>query len=200
MNGEQGTDVDIRPFILGIDPGAQGAIALLTPSGEMVRITDMPTVSVKRGTRQVNEVSAPALTALVRWAVGICNPSVSAVVEKVHSMPGQGVASMFAFGRAVGVIEGVLAGLGIPMSMVTPQEWRRVCRVRQGKDGSRARAMELWPNEAHVFSRVKDDGRAEAALIGRSALYGGRSGCLPAPAFSSARICAPRTSSEGAKS
>jgi hypothetical protein len=30
--------------------------------------------------------------------------------------------------------------------------------------------MELFPREAHLFSRVKDDGRADAVLIG---LWGG---------------------------
>ena len=42
-------------------------------------------------------------------------------------------------------------------------------RVRDGKDGSRLRAMELFPAYADRFKRVKDDGRSDAALI---AYYG----------------------------
>ena len=37
--------------------------------------------------------------------------------------------------------------------------------VRDGKDGSRQRACELFPAYASAFSRVKDNGRSDAALI-----------------------------------
>jgi crossover junction endodeoxyribonuclease RuvC len=42
-----------------------------------------------------------------------------------------------------------------------------------GKDGSRARAMELFPEQTALFKRVKDDGRSDAALI---ALWGSKNG------------------------
>ena len=72
---------------------------------------------------------------------------------------------MFAFGRSRGMVEGVLGGLNIPMSYVTPQAWRKAMQVREGKDGSRLRAMELFPAYADEFRLKKWDGRAEAALI-----------------------------------
>jgi crossover junction endodeoxyribonuclease RuvC len=34
------------------------------------------------------------------------------------------------------------------------------------KDAARAEAIRRWPSHASLFARVKDDGRAEAALIG----------------------------------
>jgi len=37
--------------------------------------------------------------------------------------------------------------------------------MRDGKDGARARAAELFPAYAQMFARKKDDGRADAALI-----------------------------------
>jgi crossover junction endodeoxyribonuclease RuvC len=37
--------------------------------------------------------------------------------------------------------------------------------VSGGKDGARARAMEVFPWNVDLFKRVKDDGRADAALI-----------------------------------
>jgi crossover junction endodeoxyribonuclease RuvC len=76
---------------------------------------------------------------------------------------------MFAFGRAAGVVEGALAGLGVPYTDVPPATWIKAMGVRGGKDGARNRAMELWPKQAELFKRVKDDGRADAALI---AAYG----------------------------
>jgi crossover junction endodeoxyribonuclease RuvC len=63
----------------------------------------------------------------------------------------------------------VLAALQIPTTIVTPQAWQKACSVRGGKDGSRLRAAELFPNYANLFARKRDDGRADAALM---AYYG----------------------------
>ena len=80
-------------------------------------------------------------------------------------MPGQGVSSMFQFGRGVGMYEGVLAALQVPITYVTPQAWQKAVSAREGKDAGRARAAELFPAYAQMFARKKDDGRADAALM-----------------------------------
>jgi crossover junction endodeoxyribonuclease RuvC len=151
--------------ILGIDPGAHGALAVvdttLPPAEQLLHVRDMPTTLVQRGKREVNEVNAPMLAALVQ-SLG---PLDAAYLEQVGAMPGQGVSSMFAFGRAVGVLEGVLAACNVPAGKVPPQTWQRAMRVRGGKDGSRERAAALYPRNAHLFSRKKDDGRSDATLI-----------------------------------
>lgn len=146
--------------VLGVDPGASGALCVLDTVSGQVEIIDMPTVTIKRGTRQVRQVQP----ALVVAALKELNPD-RAVVERVGAMPGQGVSSMFAFGRAAGVIEGALAGLAIPYTDVPPATWIKTMGVRGGKDGARNRAIELYPAQAQLFARVKDDGRADAALI-----------------------------------
>ena len=124
----------------------------------------MPTVLIKRGQRMVNQVQP----ALVVAAIQELNPD-TAIVERVSAMPGQGVSSMFAFGRSAGIVEGALAGLGIPYTDVPPATWVKAMAVRGGKDGARNRAMELYPKHAKLFARVRDDGRADACLI---ATYG----------------------------
>lgn len=43
---------------------------------------------------------------------------------------------------------------------------RRALGLSPDKGASRRRAIELWPAQSAMFARVKDDGRAEAALIG----------------------------------
>ena len=48
-----------------------------------------------------------------------------AVIEKVHSMPGQGVASTFKFGMNYGQWIGILTALQIPYEMITPQKWMK---------------------------------------------------------------------------
>jgi crossover junction endodeoxyribonuclease RuvC len=92
-----------------------------------------------------------------------------AYLERVNAMAGQGVSSVFSFGRSSGIVEGILAAYDITTTLVTPQTWQKSMEVRGGKDGSRERAMQLFPMHAAMFARVKDDGRADAALM---AAYG----------------------------
>lgn len=47
------------------------------------------------------------------------------VIESVHSMPGQGVASTFKFGKNFGEWLGILATLKIPYNLVTPYKWMK---------------------------------------------------------------------------
>lgn len=146
-------------LIIGIDPGASGAVAILE-NGKLIEVWDMPTVQVLAGKSVKRRVSPEMLAAELRnWAAG------TAFVEQVNAMPGQGVSSMFAFGESLGVIRGVLAGLAIPCHLVPPARWKKAVGVNAGKDGCRAKAAQMWPAQAGEFARVKDDGRAEAALI-----------------------------------
>lgn len=152
--------------ILGIDPGASGALVCLCTVTGMIEVYDMPAVEIRRGTRNVRQVNPAMVVDIIRQA----KPD-QAFIEAVHAMPGQGVSSMFAFGRALGLLEGALAGCGVPFTLIPPREWTAAMRVKGGKDGSRNRAAELFPAHAKLFSRVKDDGRADACLI---AAYGAK--------------------------
>ena len=84
-------------------------------------------------------------------------------IEDVHSMPGQGVASTFKFGRAVGAICAVADMKFGVWHIVSPQRWKKAMGVSQDKDSSLTLARELWPNAP--LTRKKDHGRAEALLI-----------------------------------
>ena len=148
-------------FLIGIDPGAAGAVAILEPSGKLVQVFDTPAVEVNVGGRAKRRVCAEMLAAELR----LYAPGAQAVVEQVGAMPGQGVSSMFAFGQAFGLALGVLAGLGVATVTVTPAAWKRDLRLSAGKDAARLRAAQLWPTQAAEFKRVRDDGKAEAALL-----------------------------------
>lgn len=140
---------------VGIDPGLTGAIALVDSYGVLVDAYDMPVVG--------GLVSAHAIVDLEGW----CEHDFGTVViEDVHSMPKQGVASSFGFGRSKGVVEGVFAAQRLPIVYVSPQKWKKALGLTSDKGASRRRAIELWPAKGtKLFARVKDDGRAEAALI-----------------------------------
>lgn len=74
--------------------------------------------------------------------------TVFAVIERVHSMPKQGVASSFKFGRSYGFLRGCLIASGIPFEEVTPQVWQKAlgCLSRGDKNVTKARAQQLFPS------------------------------------------------------
>ena len=152
---------------LGIDVGLNGAIALVV-DGELISVVDMPTVTLDRNGKAKRQVSVPELVDIIKQF----DPT-EAYVEKVFAMAGQGVTSVFSFGRSLGVVEGVLTTMKIKTTLMTPQIWQKGLGMTGGKDGSRARAMELFPDQTALFKRVKDDGRSDAALI---ALWGSKHG------------------------
>jgi crossover junction endodeoxyribonuclease RuvC len=138
--------------ILGVDPGLKGAIAFYFPVCGRIAAEDMPVVA--------GDVDASTLAAKIR----VMAPT-HAIVEAVHSMPGQGVSSSFKFGKGFGQVLGVITTLGVPLHLVGPAKWKRALWLSAEKDKSRALALQYWPNRSDLFGRVKDDGRAEAALL-----------------------------------
>lgn len=141
--------------VCGIDPGLSGAIAFyFSESPFRVAVEDMPVAG--------KMVSAPLLTDMIRKY----GPAI-AIIESVGSRPGQGVASTFKFGTAYGVVQGVIGALQIPVEFVAPQRWKKHFRLTSDKEQARAKAQQLFPACASSFQRVKDHGRAEAALIAR---------------------------------
>jgi len=153
-------------IILGIDPGLNGAFAFYNTIEKTLVVYDMPTVDVVRNKKSKREVCASGVSTIV------AGRQVShAYLERVNAMPGQGVTSVFSFGRSTGILEGVLAAFNIPVTIITPQTWQKAMQVRDGKDGSRERAMQMFPARAELFQRKKDDGRSDAALI---AAYGAK--------------------------
>ena len=54
----------------------------------------------------------------------------------------------------------------------SPAAWKRAVGLSlASKDASRSEAIRRWPAHAACFARVKDDGRAEAALIAVAARH-----------------------------
>lgn len=149
-------------MILGIDPGLDGAVAVLTDSGELVEIHDMPTLlDGAKGRRAVN----PALFASIVRSTQASR----AYCELIGPRPTDGSVGAFGFGRTRGIIEGVLTAAGIPLEMIAPPVWKRASSIAPGKenkDSARSVAISRWPSRAALFARKCDCDRAEAALIG----------------------------------
>lgn len=149
-------------LILGIDPGLSGGLAFLASNGRLITTHNMPNVAGK--------IDAQNLAEAIR-----ANRPDMAFVEAVSSRPRQ--AGQFQFGINTGVIHGVLGALNVPMQLVAPASWKASFGIKRRetetyadkKNEARALAAKLFPAHAKAFSRVKDDGVAEAALI---ALHG----------------------------
>lgn len=149
-------------MILGIDPGCTGAIVVMTDGGNYVAHLNMPTVKV--GTK--SRVNGAAVAAFIRETIGEFNAH--AYLEQVGAMPGQGVSSMFTFGHAAGVVEGILQGMAIPYTLVTPQAWKkRAGLVGTDKDAARSRAIQLYPDLRILDLKGKGQAVADAILIAR---------------------------------
>lgn len=89
------------------------------------------------------------------------------VVENVHAMPLQGVSSTFKFGMGVGIIHGVVGALRLPLTLVTPTQWKTFHGlIAAHKEASRQLAIRKWPQHNRHLDRKKDADRAEALLIG----------------------------------
>jgi crossover junction endodeoxyribonuclease RuvC len=156
---------------VGVDPGITGGLAVvkLMESGpRLIDVGDIPTV----GTGAKQRLDAIALQELLlRFGPHV------AFIERAGSMPRQGIASAFRYGRAVGAIESVIAANGIPMELIEPSVWKRALHL-PGKDKEAARqlALQLFPDKHPLLARKKDHGRAEAALIALVGLRRGESG------------------------
>lgn len=132
-----------------------------------IRVWDMPTTDALRS----KTVCASLLSDILADAAALGRGRCTVVLERVGAMPGQGVTSMFRFGHSLGVVEGVVGARHLPLARVSPSVWKRRAKlIGKPKDCSRALALELFPELSSEFSRKKDCGRADAALI---ALFGG---------------------------
>ena len=147
---------------IGIDPGLDGAVGFV---GVHVRAARTPTIKV--GKRR--QYRAQEMCELLQDSLPLGDPrNRFAVLESVHSMPKQGVASSFSFGRGFGLWEGILVALGIPYLLVAPQTWKAVMLrdMPKDKNAAKVQACRLWPELGRL-----SDGEAEALLM---AEYGRR--------------------------
>lgn len=121
-------------IILGIDPGQSGGIASFI-NGEASAV---PMFATEK------DISDHLW---MRYSDGQENGGVFALIERVHSMPKQGVASSFKFGANYGFLRGCLVTIGIPFEEVTPQRWQKFmgCMTRGDKNVSKRKAQQLFP-------------------------------------------------------
>jgi crossover junction endodeoxyribonuclease RuvC len=143
--------------IVGIDPGVNGAIALL--DNEVATVHDMP--------RDADGIAGAKIYQLLsQWE------PLEVYVERTHAMPKNGSKAAYSQGDTNGCLRTAVHILKIPLVWVTPREWMSHYSLFGGgfndlerKARSRWRAQELFPSLADQLGLAKHHNRAEALLI-----------------------------------
>ena len=136
-----------------IDPGSVHAAVAVFHDGTPVFVDDIRTVN--------------GMLDAVAFAHALSDMKVQRmVVENVHAMPLQGLSSTFKFGMGVGIIHGVAGALRLPLTLVTPTQWKGFHLLSKEKEAARQLAIRKWPEHNRHLDRKKDADRAEALLIG----------------------------------
>lgn len=151
----------MKDYYLGFDPGKKGHMCLYNASYSGYK--HYPLFDGNRLNREMLEV----LEKLSKTY------TMMAVVEQVHSMPHQGVASTFSFGTNYGMLIGMLETLGIPYTTVTPGKWQKyICeavdKASNPKQMHYNAARRLFPDmDFRRSERCKtyDDNKVDATLI-----------------------------------
>lgn len=152
-------------FILSADPGQTGGLVLIESLQgdkylQIVKVMMMPMTEAK----SKNRVDVEKIFDFVAdIPIGYC------ILENVHSMPRQGVASAFQFGRSFGSLEGAMAEISPgPIKYLEPGVWKgKMGLSGKDKEQARMRASRLFgPNSMEVYWPLKKhEGIAEAALM-----------------------------------
>lgn len=158
--------------IVGIDPGLQGAIAVLGgPCGSYIE--DMPVLEITRGKKKRHQIDLRGIANLLR-----ANYSESwgflAIVEEQQAYPGQqGAVSNFSIGAGFFGVLGILTALQYPYQTVHPKTWQKVFGLKGGdKEQGCLIAERLFPSvDLRKRTGKARDGRSDALLI---AEYGRR--------------------------
>lgn len=128
-------------------------------NGEPIAWLNMPLIKVGTNTR----VNGAHLADFLRPY-----PGAPVFLELVHIMPKQGASSAFTFGHSAGVVQGLVQGAGHPLTMVTPQKWKKAAGlIGTEKDRARSTAILLWPGWRALDLKIKGGALADAALIAR---------------------------------
>lgn len=121
---------------IGVDPGVGGGIAAIVKSGGILDTFKMPTtdrelLTILKRLERRSSVEGPAF----------------GMLERVHSMPGQGHSGAFTFGKNVGALQMAMTAADIPFDLVSPIKWQNAmsCRTGGDKNVSKRRAEQLFP-------------------------------------------------------
>jgi hypothetical protein len=136
---------------IGIDPGQKGAICFLYEDGA-ISFADWD-----NRLEIIKELGYYSDKGCIKGCY----------LEKVHSMPKQGVSSTFKFGSNFGWWQGFLSALQVGFELIPPQQWMKgVVPPKSDKKAIAGIAKNIYPSAPLRSSRGGLlDGRADALLL-----------------------------------
>ncbi len=161
-------------YVIGVDPGKDGAIALAGSDGSL-HLWDMPVHLITVGTGRRKRVDFISLRNLLDPLTSFADLG---LMEQVGGRPKQSAGAAFVFGWSAAVAWACLIYGSVPVDTVTAVQWKRHHKVRgkagKGSEGAiMKRADEIFPQHRQLFRGPKGGllvDRAEAAMIARFGL------------------------------
>lgn len=102
--------------IIGIDPGAHGGMSFTSLDGSKREVYPFARITLSE-----------VVDLLIMYDLTY---DLTAFIEEVHSMPKDGKASAFSFGKNYGTLLGILTALKIPRVDVLPLKWQAGLKLR----------------------------------------------------------------------
>jgi hypothetical protein len=164
-------------YVVGIDPGLFGAMAVLSEAGELKLLIDMPIYHYTKGESEKYEYDIKAICKELMFF----NNEYTIFLEKMQSMPpGFRVQASFGLEKCEGIFEGMLTMRKLKYELVLPKDWQKIFGITGAKGDKKSQSFQiasrLFPTAELVTPKGrKIDGRADALLIaefGRRKLYG----------------------------
>lgn len=113
-----------KTTFIGIDPGASGAIAVLTDADIDTFNLSHTEADIATFLEKIIESDNELIFACDPNMLSKSSNSIFCLIEKVWSFPGQGVSSSFTFGQNYGFLRGLLIAMKIPFDEVLPRKWQ----------------------------------------------------------------------------
>jgi len=138
----------VKKVSIGIDPGSSsgGITSIIETSGGLkevsnIRLSKSTHADIVNYFKTIMECIEPETQARI-------------VIERVSAMPGQGVSSMFKFGKGTGFLEACCSWSLISWEEKTPRTWQKSFGMKKDKDEAsnkwkgrlKQRAEMIFPN------------------------------------------------------
>ena len=152
-----------KQYIIGIDPGQNGGIAFLDIINHTLRAIRTPVFRPnKKLKRKTTTYDIETLVSLFDIPI---DSVYCAILERVNTMPGQGIASNGKLMYGYGLMHGLIAKFN--HKLVLSRVWKKALNLNADKDLSRNRASMVFPlcADSKLWHTKNRDGVAEAALL-----------------------------------
>lgn len=103
-------------YYIGIDPGVKGCISIVDETGKFIE-----SFFLLKNAKNVDTVEISNILLNLSKYEDNCH----VIIENIHAIFGSSAKGTFNFGFIAGLIEGVIATIGLPYTKVNPKIWQK---------------------------------------------------------------------------